>query len=95
MHKHQQISASTLCKFLLKSTLVDAVLAVAEAVGGTGSTQSLEFSLLLAKCLMTTLHTFQNEALGWCFLSLAWLHNAETPITEMSKFILQRKQQAS
>ena len=42
-----------LCKFLLKSTMVDAVLAVAEALGGTGSPQSSEFSLLLAKCQMS------------------------------------------
>ena len=43
--------------------MVDAPLAVAEAVGGTGSPQSSEFSLLLAKCLMSTLHTFDDEAL--------------------------------
>ena len=48
---------------MLKSTMVDAPLAVAEAVGGTGSPQSSEFSLLLAKCLMSTLHTFDDEAL--------------------------------
>ena len=71
--------------------MVDAVLAVAEAVGGTGSPQSSEFSLLLAKCLMATLRTFDDEARTWCSLPLAWLHNAETPITEMSKFVLQRK----
>ena len=75
--------------------MVDAVSAVAEAVGGTGSPQSSEFSLLLAKCLMSTLRNFDDEALAWCFLPLAWLCNTETPITEMSKFILQRKQQAS
>ena len=74
--------------------MVDAVSAVAEAVGGTGSPQSSEFSLLLAKCLMSTLRTFDDEALAWCFLPLAWLPNAETPIIEMSKFVLQRKQQA-
>ena len=87
MRKHQQISASTLCKFLLKSTVVDAVLAVAEAVVRTGSPQSLEFSLLLAKCLLSTLRTFDDEALAWCFLPLAWLHSAETPIIEMSNFL--------
>ena len=75
--------------------MVDAVSAVAEAVGGTGSPQSSEFFLLLARCLMSTLHTFDDEALAWCFLPLAWLCNTETPVTEMSKFILQRKQQAS
>ena len=64
--------------------MVDAVLAVAEAVGGTDSLQSSEFSLLLAKCLMSTLHTFNDEALAWCFLPLAWLRNAGTPIIEMS-----------
>ena len=75
--------------------MADAVSAVAEAVGGTGSPQSSEFSLLLVKCLMSTLCTFDDEALAWCFLPLAWLCNTETRITEMSKFILQRKQQAS
>ena len=75
--------------------MVDAVLVVAEAVIETGSPQSSEFSLLLAKCLMSTLRNFDDEALAWCFLPLAWLCNTETPITEMSKFILQRKQQAS
>ena len=70
-------------------------LAVAEAAGGTGSPQSSEFSLLLAKCLMSAFHTFDDGALAWCFLPLAWLHNAETPIIEMSKFVVLRKQQAS
>ena len=65
MRKHQQISASTLCKFLLQSTMVDAVLAAAEAVRGTGSPQSSEFSLLLAKCLMSTPHTL-------CMASQCW-----------------------
>ena len=65
MRKHQQILASMLCKFLLKSTIVDAVLEVAEAVGGTSSSQSSEFYLLLAKYLMSTLHTFNDEALAW------------------------------
>ena len=51
--------------------MVDAVLVVAEAVIETGSPQSSEFSLLLAKCLMSTLRTFDNEALAWCFLPLA------------------------
>ena len=95
MHKHQRILASTLCKFLQKSTIADAVLAVPKAVGGTGSPKSSEFSLLLGKCLMSTLCTFDNEALAYCFLPLAWLCNAETRIIEMSKFVLQRKQQAS
>ena len=95
MCKHQRISASTLCKFLLKSTMVDAVLAVAEAVGGTGSPQSSEFSLVLAKCLMSTIRSFDDETLAWFFLPLAWLRNAENPIIETSKFVLQRKQRAS
>ena len=75
--------------------MVDAVLAVAEAVGGTGSPQSSEFSLVLAKCLMSTIRTFDDETLAWFFLPLAWLRNAENPIIETSKFVLQRKQRAS
>ena len=67
--------------------MVDAVLVVAEAVIETGSPQSSEFSLLLAKCLMSTLRTFDNEDLSWCFLPLAEHHIAETPIIEMSKFL--------
>ena len=94
MCKHQQISASILCKFLLKLTKADIVLAVAEAEGGTVLSQSMEFSSLLAKCPMSTFWTYDDEAFAWCFLPLAWLHNAETPITDMSNFILQRKQQA-
>ena len=75
--------------------MVDAVLVVAEAVIETGSPQSSEFSLLLAKCLMSTLRTFDDEALAWCFLPLAWPRNDETPTIEMSTFVLQRKQRAS
>ena len=40
MRKHQRVSASTLCKFLPNSTMVDAVSAVAEVVWGIGSPQS-------------------------------------------------------
>ena len=43
--------------------MVDAVLAFAEAVRGTGSPQSSEFSLLLAECLMSTLRTFDEKLL--------------------------------
>ena len=39
--------------------MVDAVLAVAEALGGTGSPQSSEFSLLLAKCQNVALLTMK------------------------------------
>ena len=63
--------------------MVDPFLVIAEAVGVTGSPQSSGFSLLLAKCLMSTFRTFHDGALSWCFLPLAWLRNAETPIFEM------------
>ena len=53
--------------------MVDAVLAVAGAVGGTGSPQSSKFSLLPAKCLMSTFRTFDDEALAWCFLPCVYV----------------------